>query len=707
MFNMPEVETCHMCGTIRVEESLAFVQGEVSKETKRKLQSHVIDGKAAMENRSWNAALREFNDALSIDPKNIHVLHDRSFVNAKLQRYGVAFEDAERAVALHPENIMGYIRLGQAQLHLHLGMKALESYQKAHELEPNNFEVTKSIRALKRLRRASATKYSMEGYLYKKYTGNLWRRTWQKRYVVLSREVLSYYRSKEDPKPAGIIPLYTIQKVTQLQDEDSRLFEFMVKGARRTHMFHFRASSREIAAKWVIELKDLSSRHAIAHKRAKQEGKKGFNLRDGDFWKDIDDIQLQNMRMQDETQNMTAMEDRDNQHLLAGTLKVRPGRWKLAIWRNVEIHADLLLWRNRKNRSLVGVLRFVNLESIYLVSSVTIKLQEVSGSVTYLTCPNVQTAAEWVMELLQLIDNDEVRRVKKAVEDELEFEDRQKKNMEMRQNKKATALVFQGGQDDTDMDEYATEYFDDEKHVASPDGNRNRSTVNEEEKYNKRLEALIQQLMAATSDVTGLTDDPQLIHPQFPDAFGLAMSPKAKSGSGSGSGVGEAWRKTAFTEEDVGGQVLQHLENRVKMMVSEEPSAALNPFGASSPGGDGYGFMSAATQELEPELTPQEEAAQRKAERKRLKKEKKRKRKMGIFEEETDGADFCAANKGRAHEVDDDGFCVVCGRNVLNAFHSSLAAASEDEFEFGFAEFQGDHVRNPSMVGQIGQVALV
>ena len=95
-------------------------------------------GRANYKNGDYKAAALCFTEALEdIDAEDTHKLYsNRSACRMHLQDFKGAKEDAESCTALKPSWAKGWARLGAAQGRLGEVTEAIESYEKAHELDP-------------------------------------------------------------------------------------------------------------------------------------------------------------------------------------------------------------------------------------------------------------------------------------------------------------------------------------------------------------------------------------------------------------------------------------------------------------------------------------------------------------------------------------------------------------------------------------------
>ena len=98
-------------------------------------------GNDAIAVQDYNAAVRLYTEAIELCPDgvNTHIYYsNRAAAHCYLTSYELAIEDCDQCIALSPNYVKGYTRLGQA----YSGMKdydnAIEAFKKCVELEPKN-----------------------------------------------------------------------------------------------------------------------------------------------------------------------------------------------------------------------------------------------------------------------------------------------------------------------------------------------------------------------------------------------------------------------------------------------------------------------------------------------------------------------------------------------------------------------------------------
>ncbi|MCO5586213.1 hypothetical protein L7F22_040152 [Adiantum nelumboides] len=105
-------------------------------------QSRVADeakakGNAAFWNGKFEEAIKHFSNAIALNPTNHILFSNHSAPYASLHKYQEALKDA-KFVALKPDWVKGYSRLGAANVGLGKHEDAIGAYKKGLEYDPAN-----------------------------------------------------------------------------------------------------------------------------------------------------------------------------------------------------------------------------------------------------------------------------------------------------------------------------------------------------------------------------------------------------------------------------------------------------------------------------------------------------------------------------------------------------------------------------------------
>lgn len=115
-------------------------------------------GNACVREKKYQKAMLHYSHAIKLDPKNYSLYSNRSFTLLMMERYRDALNDALMTIRLKPDWSKGYFRKGEVELKLSSYNEALESYNKALSLQPNEPKIleamNKASRSLIKDRRA-------------------------------------------------------------------------------------------------------------------------------------------------------------------------------------------------------------------------------------------------------------------------------------------------------------------------------------------------------------------------------------------------------------------------------------------------------------------------------------------------------------------------------------------------------------------------
>lgn len=114
-------------------EEEAYIDPEKSEE-------HREAGNKLFKEGNFPAAIKEYDEGLKRDPKNVKIFSNRAFAYVKLMEFPTALKDVEKGLAIDPEFTKLWIRKGN----IHMGMKefhkALEAFDKGLKIDPENQE---------------------------------------------------------------------------------------------------------------------------------------------------------------------------------------------------------------------------------------------------------------------------------------------------------------------------------------------------------------------------------------------------------------------------------------------------------------------------------------------------------------------------------------------------------------------------------------
>eukprot|EP01103_Thecamoeba_quadrilineata_P015259 TRINITY_DN475_c0_g1_i1.p1 TRINITY_DN475_c0_g1~~TRINITY_DN475_c0_g1_i1.p1 ORF type:complete len:559 (-),score=137.24 TRINITY_DN475_c0_g1_i1:49-1725(-) len=102
-------------------------------------------GNALFKAQNYPEAIKTYTEGLRRNPED-HVLYsNRAATYTKLGEFQLGLEDAERCIKMKPDFVKGYIRKGNLEFSLKQYHKALETYDQALKIDPENYEAKEGI----------------------------------------------------------------------------------------------------------------------------------------------------------------------------------------------------------------------------------------------------------------------------------------------------------------------------------------------------------------------------------------------------------------------------------------------------------------------------------------------------------------------------------------------------------------------------------
>lgn len=145
----------------------AATAGPSKLELEQQAEELKVKGNAAISAKDYAAAANFYTDAItaSSEGPNSHVYFcNRAAAYCYLNRYEDAVNDCLSSVALSPDYVKAFSRMGLAYYHLEKYQEALEAYERAAELEPENSATKDSIRQVKnKLKKTAVAKPAASG----------------------------------------------------------------------------------------------------------------------------------------------------------------------------------------------------------------------------------------------------------------------------------------------------------------------------------------------------------------------------------------------------------------------------------------------------------------------------------------------------------------------------------------------------------------
>ena len=100
----------------------------------------VIRGSAKAALHDYKAAIKDYNKAISLNPKNAAAYNNRGLAKIKMRRYEDAVKDYDEAIRLNPKQAETFSNRGKARIMLKQFEDAIADYDKAFDLSPRSFK---------------------------------------------------------------------------------------------------------------------------------------------------------------------------------------------------------------------------------------------------------------------------------------------------------------------------------------------------------------------------------------------------------------------------------------------------------------------------------------------------------------------------------------------------------------------------------------
>lgn len=138
----PEIKTLlsQVEKLIKEEERRAFID-PVKAEQEKEL------GNEFFKKGDFTTALKHYTEAINRNPDDHKLYSNRAACYTKLAAFDLGLKDCETCVKLDEKFIKGWIRMGKILQGMQQSSKALNAYQKAIELDPQNSEALEGYRA--------------------------------------------------------------------------------------------------------------------------------------------------------------------------------------------------------------------------------------------------------------------------------------------------------------------------------------------------------------------------------------------------------------------------------------------------------------------------------------------------------------------------------------------------------------------------------
>lgn len=121
------------------EKRLSYIDPEKALKEKEK-------GNELFKKGNFAGAVKFYTEAIKRNPDDAKVYSNRALCYQKLLEFQLAANDADKCVALDPEFIKGWIRKGHALMALKDTMRAMQAFQKALDLDPQNTDAQAGLK---------------------------------------------------------------------------------------------------------------------------------------------------------------------------------------------------------------------------------------------------------------------------------------------------------------------------------------------------------------------------------------------------------------------------------------------------------------------------------------------------------------------------------------------------------------------------------
>lgn len=125
---------------IKEEERKAYINPEEAEKQKNL-------GNDLFRKGDFSTALKHYTEAIQRNPEDAKLYSNRAACYTKLAAFDLGLKDCETCVKLDPKFIKGWIRMGKILQGMQQQSKALNAYQKALDLDPQNGEALEGYRA--------------------------------------------------------------------------------------------------------------------------------------------------------------------------------------------------------------------------------------------------------------------------------------------------------------------------------------------------------------------------------------------------------------------------------------------------------------------------------------------------------------------------------------------------------------------------------
>jgi len=113
---------------------------DITTDLENEAEKYFYSGVEKADSGDYQGAIKDFNKAIELNPKDAEAYYNRGVTNVKLGDYREAIEDFNKAIELNPKDAEAYYNRGVAKAKLDDYREAIEDFNKAIELNPKDAE---------------------------------------------------------------------------------------------------------------------------------------------------------------------------------------------------------------------------------------------------------------------------------------------------------------------------------------------------------------------------------------------------------------------------------------------------------------------------------------------------------------------------------------------------------------------------------------
>jgi len=132
--NLSEVESA-----MKKAEEEAYINPELAEQEKQK-------GNESFKKGDWAQAVKFYSEALRRNPKESKIYSNRAACYTKLTAFDLALKDCDKSIELDPTFVKAYLRKGNVLKGMGRNAKAMETYEKVLEMNPESDEAKQGYR---------------------------------------------------------------------------------------------------------------------------------------------------------------------------------------------------------------------------------------------------------------------------------------------------------------------------------------------------------------------------------------------------------------------------------------------------------------------------------------------------------------------------------------------------------------------------------